>query len=132
VPTKYSVVTAPMRVASYAEAQLIVAENAAATGDINGAVTAINNARARTTGVPAYVAPAGATATDIRTQIIEERRRELFVEGHRLGDMRRYGIAFTPVAGTAYQYGGVYGAETCFPLPDVERINNPTIAGAAP
>jgi hypothetical protein len=132
VPTKYSVVTAPMRVASYAEAQLIIAENAAATGDINGAVTAINNARSRTAGLPAYVAPLGATAADIRTQIIEERRREFFVEGHRLGDMRRYGIAFTPAAGTAYQFGGVYGAQTCFPLPDVERINNPTIAGTKP
>jgi hypothetical protein len=132
VPTKYGVVTAPMRVASYAEAQLIIAENAAATGDINGAVTAINNARAGTPGVPAYVAPVGATAADIQTQIIEERRREFFAEGHRLGDMRRYGIAFTPAAGTAYQYGGVYGTQTCFPLPDVERINNPTIAGAKP
>jgi hypothetical protein len=128
VPTKYNLATAPMRVASYAEAQLIIAENAAATGDINGAVTAINNARSRTAGVPAYVAPAGATAADIRTQIIEERRREFFMEGHRLGDMRRYGIAFTPAAGTAYQFGGVYGTQTCFPLPDVERINNPTIA----
>lgn len=132
VPTKDNAVTAPIRIASYAEAQLMIAENAAATGDITGAVTAINNARARTPGVPAYVAPAGATAADIRAQIIEERRREFFVEGHRLGDMRRYGIAFTPAAGTAYQYGGVYGTQTCFQLPDVERINNPTIAGATP
>lgn len=132
VPTKYNAFTSPMRVASYTEAQLIVAENAAATGDVSAAVTAINNARARTAGLPAYVAPAGATGADIKTQIIEERRREFFVEGHRLGDMRRYGIAFTPAAGTAYQYGGVYGTQTCFPLPDVERINNPTIAGATP
>ena len=132
IPTKDNALTAPIRIASYAEAQLIVAENAAATGDINGAVTAINNARARTAGVPAYVAPAGATAADITTQIIEERRRELFVEGHRLGDMRRYGIAFTPAAGTPYQYGGVYGTQTCLPLPDVERINNPAIAGSTP
>ncbi|HET9012382.1 MAG TPA: RagB/SusD family nutrient uptake outer membrane protein, partial [Gemmatimonadaceae bacterium] len=132
IPTKDNALTAPIRLASYAEAQLIIAENAAATGDINGAVTAINNARSRTAGVPAYVAPAGATAADIRAQIIEERRREFFVEGHRLGDMRRYGIAFTPAAGTAYQFGGVYGTQTCFPLPDVERINNPAIAGATP
>ena len=131
IPTKDNSLTSPIRVASYAEAQLIVAENAAATGDINGAVTAINNARSRTAGLPTYVAPVGATGADLKAQIIEERRREFFVEGHRLGDMRRYGIAFTPVAGTAYQYGGVYGSQTCFPLPDVERINNPTIAGAA-
>ncbi|MBC7672740.1 MAG: RagB/SusD family nutrient uptake outer membrane protein [Polaromonas sp.] len=132
VPTKYDLVTAPMRLASYVEAQLIVAENAAATGDINAAVTAINNARSRTAGLPAFSAPGGATGADIKVQIIEERRREFFVEGHRLGDMRRYGIAFTPAAGAAYQYSGVYGTQTCFPLPDVERINNPTIAGAKP
>jgi hypothetical protein len=74
------------------------------------------------------VLPTGATATDVKTQIIEERRREFFVEGHRLGDMRRFGLLFAPAAGTAYQYGGVYGTQTCFPLPDIERVNNPTIA----
>ena len=51
------------------------------------------------------------------------------MEGHRLGDIRRYGLTFLPASGTPYQYGGVYGTQTCFPLPDVERINNPTIAG---
>ena len=128
LPAKSSTNATAMRVASYAEAQLIIAENAASIGDLAGAVTAINNARARTAGVPAYVLPGGATAADVKTQIIEERRRELFVEGHRLGDMRRYGLAFLPLAGSAYQYGGNYGSQTCFPLPDVERINNPTIA----
>ena len=128
LPGKASTNATAMRVASYAEAQLIVAENAASTGDLTGAVTAINNARARTTGVPVYVLPAGATAADVKTQIIEERRREFFVEGHRLGDLRRYGLTFTPLAGATYQYGGVYGSQACFPLPDVERINNPTIA----
>ena len=44
--------------------------------------------------------------------------------------MRRLGIAFTPASGVAYPGGGgVYGTQTCFPLPDVERINNPTISG---
>ncbi len=128
LPGKAAANNTAMRIASYAEAQLIVAENAAATGDLPGAVTAINNARARTTGVPVYVLPAGATATDVKTQIIEERRREFFVEGHRLGDIRRYGSPFLPAAGATYQFGGQYGTLTCFPLPDVERINNPTIA----
>jgi len=130
IPAKDNAVNLPMRIGSYAEAQLIVAENAAATGDLPGAVTAINNARSRTAGLPAYVLPAGATAADVKAQIIEERRRELFLEGHRLGDLRRYSLTFLPASGTPYQYGGVYGTQTCFPLPDVERINNPTIAGS--
>jgi hypothetical protein len=128
LPGKSATNATPMRIASYAEAQLIIAENAAATGDLPGAVTAINNARGRTPGVPVYVLPAGATAADVKSQIIEERRRELFAEGHRMGDLRRYGLTFLPAAGAPYQYGGVYGTLTCFPLPDVERINNPTIA----
>ena len=128
LPTKYSALTSPMRVASYAEAQLIVAENAAATGNLGAAVTAINNARARTPGLPTYTLAAGATNASVLADIIEERRRELFAEGHRLGDMRRYNVPFTPASGTPYQYGGVYGTQTCFQLPDVERINNPTIA----
>ncbi len=131
IPAKHATVTSPIRIASYAEAQLIIAENAALTGNLAEAEAAINRARARTAGVPSYARPVGATAADLIAQIIEERRRELFMEGHRLGDMRRYGIAFTPAAGAAYQYGGVYGTQTCFPLPDVERINNPTIAGGS-
>ena len=129
IPAKDATNALPIRVGSYAEAQLIVAENAAATGNLPAAETAINNARSRTAGLPVYVLPAGATASGVKDQIIEERRRELFMEGHRLGDLRRYGLPFTPASGSAYQYGGVYGTQTCFPLPDVERINNPTIAG---
>ncbi len=130
LPTKDGTNATPVRLASYAEAQLIIAENAASTGDLPAAVTAINNARARTAGLPAYTLPAGATAADVRAQIIEERQREFFVEGHRLGDLRRYGLPFVPAAGAPYPFLGSYGSLTCFPLPDVERINNPTIAGA--
>ena len=60
--------------------------------------------------------------------IVEDRRRELFLEGHRLGDMRRLSIPLNPASGTAYPGGGgLYGTQTCFPLPDVERVNNPNI-----
>jgi len=130
IPAKHSTIASPIRVASYAEAQLIVAENAAATNNLAEAEAAINRARARTDSVAAYTLPVGATAADVRVQIIEERRRELFMEGHRLGDIRRYGIPFAPAAGVDYRYGGVYGTQTCLPLPDVERINNPSIAGS--
>ena len=129
IPVKDNANNAPVRLGSYAEAQLIIAENAAATGDLAAAVTATNKARSRTAGLPKYVLPVGATAADVKAQIIEERRREFFMEGHRLGDLRRYGLPFLPAAGASYQYGGAYGTQTCFPLPDVERINNPTIAG---
>jgi len=123
---KYPSLAATMPVTRYAEAQLIVAESKLAANDIPGAVAAINAVRATRAGVPAYDAT-GQTAAQVLTQIIEERRRELFLEGHRLGDLRRYNLPILPAAGTPFLSGGTYGTQTCFPLPDVERINNPNI-----
>jgi hypothetical protein len=126
-PDKYPALSTVMPIARYAEAQLIVAESKLAANDLAGAVAAINLVRASRPGVPAYDGT-GQTAAQIKATIIEDRRRELFLEGHRLGDLRRYNITFTPTAGTAYPGGGgLYGTQTCFPLPDAERLNNPNI-----
>jgi hypothetical protein len=124
---KYPALTTGIAIAKYAEAQLIIAEARLAANDIPGAAAAINAARNTRPGMPAYD-PTGQTAADVRATIIEERRRELFLEGHRLGDIRRYQLPLNPAPGTAYTTGGgTYGTQNCFPLPDVERINNPNI-----
>jgi hypothetical protein len=126
-PDKYPLITTPTAIARYAEAQLIVAEARLEAGDLTGAAQAINVVRATRAGVPAYVVT-GQTADQVRATIVDDRRRELFLEGHRLGDIRRYGLALSPATGTAYPGGGgVYGSQSCFPLPDVERVNNPNI-----
>jgi starch-binding outer membrane protein, SusD/RagB family len=127
-PNKYPTISTAMPIARYAEAQLIVAEARVAASDLAGAQTAINNARnSGRTGMPQYDAT-GQTAAQVKAQIIEERRRELFLEGHRLGDIRRYGVTLSPATGSDYVTGGgKYGDQSCFPLPDVERINNPNI-----
>jgi hypothetical protein len=125
---KYTALTTPMPIAKYAEAQLIIAESKAANSDLLGAAAAINAARATHTGLPQYD-PTGKTQAQVMAQIIEERRRELFLEGHRLGDLHHFNLPILPAAGTTYPASGLYGTETCFPLPDVERINNPSIAG---
>jgi len=45
-----------------------------------------------------------------------------------MGDIRRLGLAWLPAVGTPYPGGGgTYGDQTCFPLPDAERINNPNL-----
>ena len=124
---KYPLITTPMAIARYAEAQLIVAEAKQAAGDLTGAASTINAVRATRAGLPVYDVT-GQTSAQVLSTIIEDRRRELFLEGHRLGDMRRYALPLAPAAGVAYPGGGgVYGTQACFPLPDVERINNPNI-----
>jgi starch-binding outer membrane protein, SusD/RagB family len=124
---KYPTRTSPIPIAKYAQAQLIVAEERAVAGDNTGVQTAINNARNTRPGMPQYDAT-GQTPAQLRSQVIEERRRELFLEGHRLGDIRRYGLPLNPPPDTPYTTGGGnYGNQSCFPLPDVERINNPNI-----
>jgi hypothetical protein len=126
---KYPAVTTAILVAKYAEAQLIIAEARVAANDLDGAATAINNARnsGGRTGLPAYSAT-GQTAVQVQAQIVEERRREFFLEGHRLGDVRRFNLPLSPAPGAPYvQGGGTYGDLRCFPLPDIERLNNPSI-----
>jgi hypothetical protein len=124
---KYPSLSTVMPIARWAEAQFIIADAKLAANDIPGAVAAINAVRASRTGVPAYDAT-GQSAAQVLTQLVEDRRRELFLEGHRLGDLRRYNLPMQPLAGTTYpSSSGTYGAQACFPLPDVERINNPSI-----
>ena len=106
---------APLTIASYAEAQLILAE--ASTGQ--AAIGALNRVRALSSIAPL---PAPAAGTDIVAIVIEERRRQLFSEGQRFGDMLRKRIPF-PSTGVNRK-GQAYSNMTCIPLPDVETRNN--------
>ena len=127
-PTKYAAIGSPIPIARTAEAQLIVAEADNAAGNTASAVNIINALHAKA-NIPPY---AGGTQAEVQTQIIEERRREFFLEGQRFADIIRYNIVLQPAPGTAFPVkGGLYGPNTgiqvCFPLPDVERNNNPSI-----
>ena len=122
---KYETITAPMPIAKWEEAQLILAEAAVADNELPTAEGIINVLHSNA-GIPAYDAT-GASQADVLAQVIEERRRELFLEGHRLGDIRRYDLPLVPAPGSAYTNGGTYGDQRCFPLPDVERIHNPNL-----
>lgn len=112
---KYATASTPIPMASWREAQLILAEARPAE-----AVAAINRLRA-SQNIPAVSA---AEAADPRALVIEERRRQLFSEGQRLGDMLRYRLAFPQ--GNNHK-GQAYGPITCMPLPDQERLNNPNV-----
>jgi hypothetical protein len=123
-PAKYPTIDTPIPVARWEEAQLILAEADVAAGDVGGAVDIINTLHTNA-GLPPY---SGGSADQVQTQIIEERSRELFLEGQRLGDMIRYGLPLYPAPGTPFPVaGGFFGTQVCFPLPTVERLNNPNI-----
>ena len=118
---KYTFESSPIPVATWDEAQLIIAETEG--GQV--AVDIINMFHERA-GLPSFQS---SDPDEIMEHIIQERRRELFLESHHLGDVNRYGLQLSPVAGTPYppKAGGFYGDQTCFPLPDVEKLNNPKI-----
>ena len=105
IQKKYTALDSPLPVATWDEAQLILAE-----ADPASTVTAINAVRAKY-NLPAY------TGTGSLADIQEERRRTLFLDGHRIGDMLRYGL---PFATGRNQKGVPYGNLTCLPLPSSE------------
>jgi hypothetical protein len=111
---KYTADGSPIVLASGKEAQLIVAE---AEGGAT-AVNIINALRARHS-LPPY---AGGTEPQILAQLLVERSRELFLEGHRLNDMLRHNQPFN--SGNNHK-GVPYGDTTCLPLPQLELEQNP-------
>jgi hypothetical protein len=119
-PWKVPSPSAPLTIASGDEAQFIIAEILGGSD----AVDIINDVRARN-GVSTTWTPSGG-ADEIRDKVIDERKRTLFLEGVRLGDLRRYidkfGLDFFP---TSTPQGFPMGDQTCFPMPDIERNNNP-------
>jgi hypothetical protein len=118
---KYAGRDTPIPIARWAEAQLIVAEAEIAANNLPAAVDIINVLHTRA-GIPQF---ASSDPAQVTAQLMYERRAELFVEGHRLGDMRRYNVPLVPAPGTAYHAGGTYGDARCYPLPGIEMDNNP-------
>lgn len=112
---------APIPMASYKEAQLIMAE-------VQGGAQAVSivNAMRAAVGLKPYVGPTDATS--IKNLVIDERRRVLFLEGFRNYDIERFKIPFNPPVGDPFPVGGgTYGNTTCLPLPDIEKNNNPSL-----
>ncbi len=121
--TKYATVDAPIPLATYEEAQLIIAEADIRAGSLATALPILNTERVR----GGQVAFTGTTQAQYLSELVDQRRRELFLESHHLGDIVRYSIPLSPAAGTQHHFGGFYGNQICFPLPAAERLNNPLI-----
>lgn len=132
---KYTSRTSPMPIASHKAARLFLAEAYVRTGELDRAREIINERRVEL-GLPAFT-PA-ASQDELLQLVLEERRRDLFVEGgHRLNDMLRFRstpfeIPFLGEPGSIHpdgvdNIGAEYGSLTCYPLPAVERLGNPNI-----
>lgn len=118
---RYTSLSDSTPLATGVEAQLILAEaqgGQQAVGIINALHTYAGIAADFSSTDPAV----------IQSQIIEERRRFLFVQGQHLFDQNRFDLPLVPPAGAAYPKGGSYGSQRCLPLPDVERLNNPNVS----
>ena len=124
---KYTSPTSPIRIASWVEAQYIIAE-------IEGgqeAVDIINDVRSEQ-GIEETFS--SSDEVEIRNKVMDERRRALFLEGQRMGDLRRYDDKFDnlpeegrfPTGQDAdIDPASEYEDGVCFPLPDAERETNP-------
>jgi len=127
VQQKYTTSASPVPIATGVEAQLIVAEADIASGNTAEATTILNTSRAAG-GETAL--PGGTSAAGLKTALIEERRRALFLQGTRLYDVIRFQLPLDPAPGAKFPGGGTYGSQLCMPLPDVERFNNPLLKGS--
>ncbi len=114
---KYASATAPIRLASGDEAQYITAEILGG----QDAVDVINAVRARHGIAQTF---SSGDPDEILAKLMDERRRTLFLEGQRMGDLRRY-LARHDM--DLFPTGQGYGDQSCLPLPDAERENNPGI-----
>lgn len=122
--TKYPTGSTPLPIATYEEAQLIIAEADIRANSLATALPIINASRTRGGQTVLFT---GTTQAEYLAELIDQRRRELFAESHHLGDVIRYNIALQPPAGTPYHFGGTYANQICLPLPAAERLNNPLI-----
>jgi hypothetical protein len=126
IQQKYTGYASPIRLASKLEAEYIAAE---ASGDISLQLALINRQRAAFQ-YPAYSGPTDAMS--VLTELFDQKRFDFWLEGKRLADFRRQPTAaarYVPVTGTPYWRPnlGTIGPQTCYPLPFVERDNNPNI-----
>jgi hypothetical protein len=130
---KYTSVSANIPMATGDEAQLIIAEADAATNSTN-TIAIINAFRAKG-NQGNYTGPTDGTS--LLNEVIDQRRRSLFLTGTNFGDIVRYKLTLTPSTGTNFPAGLTYGSQSCvgdtrigLPLPDVERQSNPKLGGS--
>ena len=115
--TKYADRSAPIRMLSKTESNLIEAEVAMRAGDYATEVGILNLMRARP-GVNLPPIPVPGSAAEAQNALLNERMAELWVEGSRMQDLYRFGLV-TQVLGPA--------RATKLPLSQNEVLHNSSI-----
>lgn len=126
--SKYSTNTAGVNLASGREARLIEAEAALRGGNIGSAMTLIDANRA-SAGAPVLARPAN--IAEAWTLLKRERGIEMWLEGRRIADLRRWAATSTPGSLDPKEIPGaasyLEGQSSCFPVSRQEidtNINN--------
>jgi hypothetical protein len=131
IETKYVNFSDNIRFASGLEAQFISAEAQLHQGSTAAALTLIASERA-SGSQPPYTG--GVDTLSVLTELLNQRAREFWMEGKKLGDIRRNpsvpltGILTDP-AGSPYYgpTGGTFGTTICVPIPPQETGSNPNL-----
>jgi starch-binding outer membrane protein, SusD/RagB family len=118
---------APIRLVSGREMRLVEAEALLRDNDVAGAMTSLNAVRTAA-GAPTVAA---ADATEAWRLLKRERGIELWLEGRRLGDLRRWNEGNTPGALDPLEQVGeashLTQQDLCFPISKSERDTNPRL-----
>jgi starch-binding outer membrane protein, SusD/RagB family len=128
---KYPAYNSPIRLASRLEADYIAAE---AQLPAVTAALALIGARRTAAGQGAYAG--GSDSASVLAELLDQRARDFYLEGKRLGDLARAAGPYQDVGlirymlptGAAYFTRpslGAVGSQTCFPLPQQETLTNP-------
>ncbi len=112
-------ITTNMKFASHLEAQYIIAE---ADGATAATLTFVNARRA-----VGNQAPVSLTGTALIAELRNQRARDFFLTGQRLGDLRRYLASGTDLfpKGKYPVFTDFYGENKCFIVPLSEKAGNP-------
>ncbi len=104
----------PIAIIRNAELRLIRAEARARTGNLPGAIADLNVIRTRAT-LPVY--SGAADEASVLAEVLRQRRYELYAEGHRWIDVRRFGLLDTlPIDRPGDDVW------TQFPIPEAENV----------
>jgi len=129
---KYTKVDAPVALSKGAEMRLIEAENDLRSGQATAALAKINALRAAANVTDAT----GTTTEEAWTALKRERAIVLWMEGRRLGDLRRWKAGNTPgtldpletPSGDVNTGSHLVQQDLCFPISRSERDTNPNIS----